>query len=448
MKHNRLLWIIRSFIYLIPCFYFSFSYAVCKPSRVCSLANPVANFCNVNITDQLCVNGNTQLDGNLNVSGIISGIDGLGYGNTLIVDQVDGDDAIGSVNGPRFKTISAALGQSDYGDLVLVFPGTYNESVLIPSGVVLRTEGNATIQQLNVTDPTDLVTMGTGSALYNFTLELTSAEQVQLRGIVMAGSNPSASTVIENCTVIVNNIAAGAGSADVYGLQYGSPGIPGSFGDVMALVSIIVASEGTGTTRGILVDTPDNVLYVVDSNVQSLAYFGIGIETNDPDAEVLVGNATVEGMAADISQTAGILSVLGTQLVDSTANGFSFSTRVYPSTFTWSDQSSIIGGGQTFYMGPSISSYVPIYTQAFQPFLANILDVRVATAPGVGQSTTWTLQRNGVDTPLTVTISGTSMSATSENTSVHFDTRDLISMKMVTSAGALTGGVGVAVAIY
>ena len=184
-----------------------------RAAGICSITGPVSNFCNANITNQLCVGGN------LNVVGIISGQDGMGDVRYAIVDQVDGVDITGAVNGPLLKTISAALAQAQPGYVVWVFPGVYNETVNIPAGVILKalTRYLVTIQQLNVTVPTDLVTMGEGSYIGDFILVLTSSEPVQLRGIYRPGRAKLAVIVIDSNAIFVMNSAT-AGTADTYGI--------------------------------------------------------------------------------------------------------------------------------------------------------------------------------------------------------------------------------------
>src|SRR3990172_1392116 len=64
-------------------------------------------------------------------------------GNTLWVDSINGDDA-GALRGRpnrSFKTIQAALTESLDGDLVRVFPGTYDATMIqitVPVGVTLQ----------------------------------------------------------------------------------------------------------------------------------------------------------------------------------------------------------------------------------------------------------------------------------------------------------------------
>lgn len=407
--------------------------------RLCpSFSGPVAQFCNVNIMDQLCVNGN-----------VVPG----GFGNTLIVDQVNGSDTDttrGAVNGPAFKTISAALAQAQPGDLVWVFPGVYNEAIVIPPGVILEgvAINSVIVQQLDVTAATTLITIGEGATISQINGLLTSSMHVPLRGIEHnTGIVAEASTYIIECIITVDNSGAGAGTSDVYGFYStgsGSTEIP----DYLVETIIEVFSTGDGAKRGIYIDSPTLQEIIFSLLLATGGTDVIGAEINNPDGIFIAQNGELAGDTADISQTAGSLQLSSVYLAHSTANALGFDAQEYPTYFSWADQNSLIGGGQTFYMGPATSLYTPIYTEAFQKFVAFILKVRVETPPGVGQSTTWTLQKNGIDTPLTVTLSGTEMSATLTGVSDNFSAGDLISMKMVTSAGALTGGAGVTVAIY
>jgi len=99
------------------------------------------------------------------------------FGNTIKVDVVYGDDATGVRNGLPFATVSAALHVAKSGDVVMVSPGTYNETITIPTGVIVRGISPSTciIQKTNVTSSTDVVTMGENSNLENIKVNLTSS---------------------------------------------------------------------------------------------------------------------------------------------------------------------------------------------------------------------------------------------------------------------------------
>jgi hypothetical protein len=62
------------------------------------------------------------------------------FGNVLVVDSVNGDDATGAVNGPSFLTVSAAVTASTAGSTIWILPGTYTltSNLTIPANVSLR----------------------------------------------------------------------------------------------------------------------------------------------------------------------------------------------------------------------------------------------------------------------------------------------------------------------
>lgn len=421
------------------------------PLRTCSFTGPVADFCNLNIRNQACVGGD------FNVSGIISGIDGLGYGNTLIVDQVDGNDAIGAVNGPRFKTIGAALAQAQPGNVVWVFPGIYNETVIVPPFVTLSgiAPGNVIIQQQNVTQPTDLVTLSQGANIADFSLVLTSQMHVQLRGLVFPAStiDPTIRSTAITIGIIVDNSGAGIGTSEVYGIHYSGPGvtIPRSnlgLGQTLVASSVLVNSVGLGRKRGVLLDSQNsiNVLACVINTLGGTD--SIGVELDDPNALAILDGAIINGTSNDISQTNGDLNLVATILGDSTANEFSFDTLLEPNVEIWGISDTFIGPG-TFYLFPAgglTSNAIP--RVAAQKFLAFRMSLRAGVAPGIGESMTCTLQRNGIDTLVSLTLTDGQMDADLTNTSVHFSKDDEITMKLINSAGSLAGQVVVSVGTY
>lgn len=68
-------------------------------------------------------------------------------------------------------------------------------------------------------------------------------------------------------------------------------------------------------------------------------------------------------------------------------------------------------------------------------------EMELTTAPGVGKSWKFTLRKNGVDTTLFLTISGTSTSASDYQSSISFSAGDLISISAVpTGTPPVTGG--------
>lgn len=416
-----------------------------------------AQFCDLQIlnnliANQLCAQGNAQIAGNLAVDGIITGnVTDAIFGKTLRVDQINGNDATGAANGPPFLTINAALAQSLPGDFIWIFPGIYNESIVIPNGVAVRgvSTGVVTIQKIHVVAATDLITMGENTRLEDVTLQLTSSAHVSLRGIVFPGTSSDNATW-NNSILRVDNAGAGAGTSDVYGIHSNGTGQPTDAISAIRDCTVLVNSIGTGKKRGILIDNA-NAFTIRDSSIfVAGGSDSIGVETNDIDADFAAYNSNISGDTADISQTLGNLEVVGTEFEHSTANGLGFNATILPSSYIWGDPDTPIGSGLTLYLRPGTAeaSVVPIFINASQKFLAKALSVRAIIPPGVGESTTWIVQRNGVDTLLSLTLFDNNTNGGREDISIHFDKGDNLSMKMITSAGANTSDVLVTVDVY
>lgn len=426
-------------------------------------SGPVAQFCNMNVRDQLCVNGQIVVGAEIGslVFGTLSAApEGQvvpSFGNTIRVDQVYGDDATGAKNGLPFLTIGSALEAASAGDFVWIFPGNYNEILIIPDGVAVRgvSASVVTIQNLNVTAATDLVTMGENTRLEDVSLQLTSGQQVNLRGIVFPGTTSVTSQWV-NSSLLVDNSAAGAGTSNVYGIHSIGTGFPSIEISAARTTSITVNSTGSGVKRGILIDTA-NGFNVNDTDI--LVTGGtdsIGVETNNAGAAFAANSSNISGDLADISQTLGSISLTSTNLLHSQANGLGFFTPITPGGLLWADPSEpLTSEGNPIWMRPgtSVSDVISdVFIPVSQKILAKSLAVNAAFAPGIGESTTWTIRRDSgtgpLDTPLTVTLTNDQEINVNSNISVHFDQGDVISIRVDMSPGANTSDVVVTMDTY
>lgn len=102
--------------------------------------------------------------------------------------------------------------------------------------------------------------------------------------------------------------------------------------------------------------------------------------------------------------------------------------------------SGLIPSNATYFLGCGTSSSTETltYTVLSRPALVTEFFVRVAGAPGAGQTFTYTLRKNGADTALSGTISGaTSFSMIAYTAAgVTFGKGDVLDLKVVTSNGA------------
>jgi len=411
----------------------------------------------VSLQDELIVDGDATFGSDVTIDGDLT-VDGKifadFFGNVVRVDKVLGDDATGERNGSPFLTINAALAVAQAGDMVWIFPGTYDETFTIPADVaVVGTDKTVvTIRQLNVTADTDMVTMGENSSLESVSVELTSAEHHQLRGIVLPGTTSKTSQIRNVCITINNSSASIVGSSNVYGINSIGTGVPDNTEVCVANTAIDVRSIGNGNARGILVNTA-NTLIVRDTEIIAIGVGGggsfIGAETANVNAELELNFSSASGTTADISQTLGTLAIEDTKLINYNANGFGFTANPYPNTMVFADSGTLPGG--TRYMRPGTDT--PSTSEIVLPFakqaIIKSLTVRSRVAPGAGDTDTWTLRKNGVNTALQVQLSGAATFVQNNSVSVAVTPSDLVSVQVLEDpTGSSTNDPVVIIEIY
>ncbi len=295
---------------------------------------------------------------------------GFALGNTAIVDQIYGNDASGSVGGTPYKTVQAAVAAVSSGQTVWILPGTYNlpSGITIPNGTSIRgiSLQTVTIQMLNVTSNTTLITMGENCRVEDVTLKLTSSGHYTLKGMVFGGTSSVTSKLRTSVVTVDNSSAIVGGTSNVYGVEANGTGAltSESFSfNCLKGSTINVRSNGGGNKRGILVSNTNivttrdlNVYVAPPINTASTGSY-VGIETNDPTLPTSLGSiqmrSTTSGTklpsgvqpytASDILQTtpptiinptylasAGIQIGPGSDLVTKSAGDKGFSTYVYP----------------------------------------------------------------------------------------------------------------------
>lgn len=86
-------------------------------------------------------------------------------------------------------------------------------------------------------------------------------------------------------------------------------------------------------------------------------------------------------------------------------------------------------------LGSASVSTTEIFIRLSQKCLLKALSLRAVTAPGISNTDTWTIRKNGIDTPLTVSLTGSQTSTINNNVSVSFQAGDNPSLKVTTSSG-------------
>lgn len=375
--------------------------------------------------------------------------------NVLLVDK-GGNDATGRRGGPAFLTIAAALAAAQSGDLVSVHPGTYDEANLVlPAGVHLRglSERSATVRRAAAFADTTMVTMGDGSRLEDLQLSLTSAAHVFLRAVYFPGSSAVTAGMRRMLVTVDNSAASPAGTSNVYGVHADGTSAPPGDATMVRAVTVRVASTGGGAKRGFLVDGGTS-LFVRDVNIKCTSAGGgsgtfLGIETNHAAAVFRGRLMRVEGTTADVSRTAGTLLIGSSDLVGPSANGLGFDTILLPNTFVFADAGALSPAATRFLRpGTATAATAEIFVRMAQKGLALNISVRALTGPGVGKTDTFTVRRNGIDTALAVSLTGTGTQAVNEAVSVAFTKGQSLSVKVVTASATATSDVVVTIEYF
>lgn len=365
--------------------------------------------------------------------------------NTAFVMKT-GNDSEGTIGGNPFKTINGAItainATGATGITIYVFPGIYDEKIIMPSGNSLRGVSSSTVVicQQNVGVNTTLFTMGENTRVEDITLLLTSSNHVDLIGVAFPGTTSQTAKIRTTSITVDNSTASTTGTSNVYGVHSFGTGNPPDSVDTIRASVITVNSAGLGIKRALMVNTNANRFNCRDSNLLITNAGGvgsyIGAEVNQAGAQLVIRASTVQGVTADISQTAGMLSISTTNLHNSHANNLGFSTVLQPSMIIWGDPGGLPKGTVRFYRPGSASvSTTEIFIRLSQKCLLKALSLRAVIGPGTSNTDTWTIRKNGIDTPLTVSLTGSQTSTINNNVSVSFQAGDSLSLKVTTSSG-------------
>ena len=308
----------------------------------------------LSITGSLFVTGSSVFDGNLIVSGTTTAVNGFSgsltrlndgtsyliagsnvtittgssgavtiassalalpkFGNTLVVDAVNGNDGTGAVNGQPFATPEAAIAYIVAHSLtsvtVWIMPGTYNlaAGITIPNTCAIRGLNTQTCTLvLNAVGSATMITMGTSTRIEDLTCNLNcSASSGNLIGIDFPGGT-AVNAKIRTCVITVDNSSASTGSViDVYGINASGTGTFSentfSFNAIRG-TTINVKSNGGGNKRGIYVggsaqfSTRDTNVFVATPTDTSSTGRYVGAEANSTSCQLQLNSSSVYGPA-------------------------------------------------------------------------------------------------------------------------------------------------------
>ena len=388
-------------------------------------------------------------------------------GNTIVVDQVYGDDATGAVGGLPFQTVGAAVSYLNAlavipasGITIWVLPGTYTLS----AGIVVR--ASCSLRGLSVQTTriswaasvpggtATLLTMGENSRVEDLTFTLTSANATtNLVGVNTPGAS-STNSKLRTAVVTVNNSALAVGTTtNVYGILDDGAGTigPASFSfNFTRGVTVNVFSNGGGVKRAVIVTAANDITFR-DTNFYVAApvdaastgsYVGVETTNNDADAEFrtcsISGPSTAGGYTgSDILQTApavGVTTNLGIQLgpgcdlINKTAGGKPFTTYVTPTTIIYGLQGNVNDAVRYYWPGvQNTADATQVFYRFQQKSILQGMSINLRVAPGGANAVVVTVLKSttgvvgsGVATVMTATISGASKEAFQYGVSVDF----------------------------
>lgn len=377
---------------------------------------------------------------------------------TCEVDPTFGNDLSARCGGPPFRTIPSAVAAATAGSLILVWPGVYNLTthLTLPANTVFRcvSVGSCILQRTGVTADADLLVLNSGSVVDGWFLFLTSTMHVNLRGIVFNDPSPATRDGnVRNTFIQVDNSTAGdAGTSNVYGVVSASTTKPQRALPQLRSDTMLVLSAGQGEKRGLKITTNHN-FHLRDVNVdvrRTGAGTGsyVGVETTHASAFVSVDSGNISGTTDDVRQTAGQILLGSTVLVNFTASGLGFQNAVATAVYVWCDPGLIGQGTKFLSLGCATSTGTEVQLRMPRQGLAKSIFVHAGAGPGVGKTVTFTVRKNGVDTGLLVSLTGTQTEATFDAVSVHYDAADLLSVKTVAETGDSTQAVHLGVEVY
>ena len=403
--------------------------------------------------------GPTGLQGDMGPTGYTGPMGIIGpIGNYLRVDSVYGNDAE-AVLQPytlSFKTISAALASALAGQEVFVYPGIYNESIIIPVDVCLKGADQLTtiIQIIDPLSAITVVTMNQYSRLEEFTINLSISVALDSGPYVCVNylTESSINAKVRSCKL---NPTLISGNANIYAVQSsGVSTLQPTSSNALRASSIQVNSNSNLKSRCIIINGPnrfvlrDCVIFCNGTGSNLCA-----VETDNSSAILSIKSSSLLGNTSDLLQTSGQIIIGASDIINHTAP-LSFTCDIQPSTMFFG----IIGypgGDLTYYLPPGITPISSVYIVSPYIFsFASIVIVFFLTITFTGSITspntiTFGIFKNGLPTGLSLTLDSLSgNSASVSNVGVTFLPTDIIDTRLTTVGNPNAGTFTARILIY
>ena len=258
-----------------------------------------------------------------------------GIGNCIDVDLTYGDDATGAVGRGPFRTITGAIDHINAfaltGTLIRVMPGVHNltHEITIPATTAIRGASiqTTTIQMLNVTGSTTLVTMGSNTRLEDVNIKLTSTQECDLIGIRCPTDTGTTSKLRTAVVTVDNSSVHVTSSTNVYAVM--TDGTTTSRDDAFSFnfaraITFNVLSNGSGSkavlfqptsSSGNHISLRDVNMYVAKPTDLTSVGTYVGILTNDEQSLVIVRSTSISSPVHTSAKTNADVKIITTNNV-------------------------------------------------------------------------------------------------------------------------------------
>lgn len=400
-------------------------------------------------------------------------------GNTIVVDQINGSDATGAINGLPFATVNAAM--TYMATLVLpaggvtcwILPGTYNltAGITIPATCAMRglnTQTTRITWAASVPGGTaTLLTMGDNTRLEDLTLNLTSTNvTTNLVGVDLPGTAADTAKLRGMVLNVDNRTVPTGSTTNVYGILDGGVGplLPYDFAlNFTRGCTINVYSNGGGNKRAILVNAA-NTLSLRDTNFYVAAPTDplstgsyVGAECNNNLGQAAFRSCSISGPStaggytgSDVLQTLpvvrdtyGISIGPGTDLIHRTTGGKPFALTTTPTILAYCVNATLLAAPRYLWPGtlPSGGDATEVFFRLDRLTLLQGMSINMRTPPGAGNSVVFTIRKSatgisgsGVATTMTVTVSNGNTTGINLTDAVTVAAGDYISLRADRSA--------------
>jgi hypothetical protein len=397
----------------------------------------------------------------------------LNRGKTLVVDSVKGDDTYG-LNYPYsypFKTVQKAIDTSVSGDTVFLYPGVYDETITVKSGIAVRGINTQTvsISKTNVVSNTTLVTLDSNCRIEDMTMNLTGATGgITLTGVNLINTAPQTAKIR---TTVVNVSNYDTHPSVAYGVL--SSGTTSNItkmtsSNAIRASTINVNLGSTGSTGCALLVSGSNLTTCRDTNFFANGPTGYNGDTGTHIIGCCINSAigstgalglyssTLSGATYDIAKENGNILFLGfSDLVNNTTNGNSFNVATQANAQAYGVAGNF-NGADTFFLVPGSVSindapntdYSVAYDQNLV-IIGIIINWQGASIP-VGQTIVVDIYKNSsLTTPLYIgTLNSTTSSIIDRSKSFTILSTDTILIKAVISGAIGRGTLVVTLAQY